>query len=155
MSDVGTGGGKNSRWMVLALVLTLGIVGCGGQSEVIGDNYTIFVQGGSLLPRGGEDALIEGTLTTRSGCVLLQMEGFDHAYPVIWPSGTSIASEDPLTLRLPSGVELTIGQAVNGGGGYHYTSSDQVDVDIPNECLSDLGEVAVFNPDAGLSVVER
>lgn len=143
-----------SRSTVLAVALALGVVGCGGQSEVSRGDYTIYVHGGSLLPRGGEDALIEGTLTTRNGCVLLQMVGFDHAYPVIWPSGTSIAGDDPLTLRLPSGDDLILGQAVSGGGGYHYTTSDQVDVDIPAQCLLESGEVAVFNPDARLTIIE-
>jgi hypothetical protein len=141
------------RSMVLAVVLTLGVVGCGGQSEVSRGGFTIFVHGGSLLPRGGEDALIEGTLTTGSECVLLQMVESGAAYPVIWPSGTSIAGDDPLTLRLPSGEELTVGRAVGGGGGFHQATSDRVDVDIPARCLPESGEVAVFNPDARLTIV--
>ena len=139
---------------VLGLVLALALVGCGGQSEVSGDDYTIFVHGGSLLPRGGEHALIEGTLATRDGCVLLEQEGFDIAYPVVWPSGTSIVREDPLTLELPSGEELAVGQAVSGGGGNHDSSSGRVEVDIPAECVPETGEVAVFNPDDDPSVVE-
>lgn len=141
------------RYVVLVLALTLALAGCGGQSEVGGDDYTIFVHGGSLLPRGGEDALVEGMLTTRDECVLLEhIEGFDIAYPVVWPSGTSITNEDPLTLKLPSGAELTIGQMVSGGGGYHQASSVQIEVSIPGECIPETGEVAVFNPDADVSV---
>lgn len=67
---------------------------------------------------------------------------------------TSIAREDPLTLKLPSGEELAVGQAVSGGGGYLHSSSDEVKVDIPAECIPETGEVAVFNPDADLSVVK-
>lgn len=149
---------RDRRWrrrsMVLAVVVACGVVACGGQSEVNRGDYTIFVHGGSLLPRGGDDALVVGTLTTWSGCVLLQMEGFDHAYPVIWPSGTSIAGDDPLTLRLPSGEELTVGQAVSGGGGYYQATSDQVDVDIPAQCLPESGEVAIFNPDGRLTIID-
>jgi hypothetical protein len=74
---------------------------------------------GSLLPRGGEDALVQGTLATRNGCVVLAQTGSDIAYPVIWPSDTSIADEDPLTLLLSSGAPLPLGQAVTGSGGYH------------------------------------
>jgi hypothetical protein len=37
------------RSMVVAVVLTLGVVGCGGQSEVSRGGFTIFVHGGSLL----------------------------------------------------------------------------------------------------------
>ncbi len=140
--------------VVLGLVSALALVSCGGQSEVSGDDYTIFVHDASLLPRGGTDAEVVGTLATRDGCVLLEQEGFDIAYPVVWPSGTSIAREDPLTLKLPSGEELAVGQAVSGGGGYFHSSSDEVKVDIPAECIPETGEVAVFNPDADLSVVK-
>lgn len=145
-----------NRNVVLVLVLALALAGCGGQSEVTGDDYTIFIHGGSLLPRGGDDALVEGTLTTRDGCVLLEhLEGFEIAYPVVWPSGTSIISEEPLTLKLPSGEEPIVGQVVSGGGGYHQASSVQVEVSIPAGCVDETGQVAVFNPDADLSVGER
>lgn len=93
-------------------------------------------------------------MALRDGCVLLEQEEFAIAYPVIWPSGTSIVSDDPLTLELASGEELAVGQAVSGGGGYPYASSDQVEVDIPAECLPETDEVAVFNPDADPAVLE-
>jgi hypothetical protein len=117
-------------------------------------DYTIYVHGGSLLARGGEGALVEGVLVGRDGCVLLEQEGFDIAYPVIWPAGTSIVNEDPLALELPSGEELTIGQTVRGGGGYHDVSSDSVEVDIPAACVPETDEVAVFNPDADPQVID-
>lgn len=142
------------RRMALGLVLVLALAACGGQSELSGGDHTIFVHDRSLAPRGGRDALVEGTLAIRGGCVVLEQDGFDIAYPVIWPSGTSIAGEDPLTLELPSGEELAVGQAVSGGGGYHDSSSAQVEVDIAAACVPETGEVAVFNPDAEPSVVE-
>lgn len=141
------------RYVVLVLVLALALAGCGGQSEVAGDDYTIFVHRASLLPSGGDDAIVEGALATQDGCILLEhLEGFDLAYPVVWPSGTSIISEEPLTLKLPSGEELIVGQVVSGGGGYHQASSVQVEVSIPAGCVDETGQVAVFNPDADLSV---
>jgi hypothetical protein len=142
----GRRGNGRLRFTAAALV-TLPLVACGGQATVSGSQHTIYVHGGSLLPRGGEDALIQGTLATRNGCVVLAQGESDVAYPVIWPSGTSIAGEAPLTLRLPSGVPLTLGQAVVGSGGYHDATSDRVTVDIPSECLPPTDEVAVFNPD--------
>ena len=140
--------------MLALVLLALALVGCGGQSEVRGDDYTIFVHGGSLLPRGGMDAEIEGTLTTRGACVLLQSSWSDIAFPVIWPAGTSIVSEHPLTLRLRSGEELTVGQVVSGAGGMLQASWEGVEVHIPAECLPESGEVAVFNPDDNVSVVQ-
>lgn len=145
----------SKRYVMLVLILPLALAGCGGQSEVAGDDYTIFVHGASLLPSGGTDALVEGKLATRDGCLLLEhLEGFDIAYPVVWPSGTAITTEEPLTLELPSGEELTVGQVVSGGGGYHQASSEHIEVSIPADCVPETGEVAVFNPDADLSVDE-
>lgn len=138
----------SGRWVVAAVLMAaFALAGCGGQSTVAGDTHTIFVHDRSLLPRGGEDAEIRGTLAIRDGCVLLAQEDVGVAYPVIWPSGTSIASEDPLALELPSGDELAVGQRVRGAGGYHDGASPSVEVDVPPECLPETGEVAVFNPD--------
>lgn len=110
------------------------------------------MHGGSLLPRGGDDALIEGTLAVREGCILLGLPGDPAAYPVVWPSGTSISNEDPLTLDLPGGDELGIGEVVSGGGGVHHVTSARVEVDIPARCLPGSEEVIVYNPDDDLSV---
>lgn len=141
------------EWIATVLVLSIALVACGGQSEQSEGDYSIYVHSRSLLPRGGNDALIEGTLTIRDGCVLLEHSGgFDIAYPVIWPSGTSISDSEPFTLRLPSAEELTVGQTVIGGGGYHDVLSDRINVSIPATCVPETGEVAVFNPDADLTI---
>lgn len=140
------------RWAPLGIVLALALIGCGGQSEVSRGGVTIFVHGDSVLPRGGEDGLIEGALVVRDGCVLLEREGSKDAYPIVWPSGTSISKEDPLTLKLPSGDHLKVGQTVSGAGGTHDALSDQVEVDLDAKCLPGTNEVLVFNPDAELTV---
>jgi hypothetical protein len=140
--------------VVLAFTLSLAVAGCGGHSEVSGGDYSIFVHDRALRG-GGDDALVSGRLAARNGCVLLEDVGVvDIAYPVIWPSGTSVYSEDPLTLRLDSAALITAGMIVSGGGGYHQASSESVEVAIPAECLPETGEVAVFNPDADLSMEE-
>lgn len=153
MADAKNGGGSVRRRIVLGLVLTLAFVGCGGQFEVKGDHHTIFVHGGSLLHGERRHALIEGTLVTRNGCVLLE-QARGIAQPVVWPSGTSIAGEDPLTLELPSGERLAVGQKVSGGGGYDDPWSDDLEADIPAKCVPETGGVAVFNADDHLTVVE-
>lgn len=138
--------------LVAATAATLVLVGCGGgQTQRSLGDFTIYVHRGSMLPRGGEDALIQGKLTTDEGCVLLEHETGD-AYPVVWPSGTSIIDDDPLTLRLPSGDRLEVGQTVSGGGGGHDATSEQVEVDVDEGCLRDSGSVMVFNPDEKLTV---
>jgi hypothetical protein len=128
----------------LAAVLVV-LASCAGQRAVESGDYTIYVHGSSLLPRGGLDALIEGTLALHDGCVVLESEDKEVWYPVVWPAGTSIASSDPFVISLPSGVELAIGEKVSGGGG--YLKPESVEVEIPRECLPETNEIAVFNPD--------
>lgn len=136
------------RWFLgplrLVVVLVL-LTSCGGQRGVESGDYTIYVQGQSLIPRGGLDAQIEGTLALHDGCVVVESEETGAWYPVVWPAGTSIASDDPLAIRLPSGVELALGEKVTGSGGYHQPA--RVEADIPQECLPETNEIAVFNPD--------
>lgn len=129
---------------VVALLVVL--VGCSGHRVVESGGHTIYVHGGSLLPRGGMEALVEGTLGLHDGCVVLAWQDEDLWYPVVWPAGTSIASSDPFVIGLASGVEVAVGDEVSGGGG--YLSPADIEVDIPDTCVPESGEVAVFNPDA-------
>lgn len=131
------------------------LAGCAnGQRTISVGEHTVYVHGDALLPRGGEDALIEGKLVIRDDCVLLEQG--EVALPTIWPSGTRIAQESPFILRLPSGEYLEVGQRVSGGGGYHPSSSEQVDVDIDSSCLvhaePGTDSVVVFNPDGQLTI---
>lgn len=146
--------GRFSRVWLLATASALVLAGCsGGQSEKSVGEFTIYVHGGSILPRGGSDALLEGELVVRDGCVLL--DG-GEVKPVVWPTGTSIADEDPFTLELRSGDRLEVGQRVSGSGGTHAANSEQVEVDINAECFAGDGpggdSVMVFNPDQELTV---
>ena len=150
--------GVRRRWpcAASAIVLATVLAGCGdgGQSEVTRGPYTIYVHDDSLFPRGGNDALVGGTLITRGGCVLVGDEN-GAVYPVVWPSGTSIVDDDPLTLELGSGDQLTVGASVSGGGGTidpAEGSGSEVKVDIAQDCRSASGEVVVFNPDADVDV---
>lgn len=145
---------KRARvWGALLATGVLVLAGCGAsdQTEVSRGPYTIYIHGDSLLPRGGDDALIQGTVVTRNGCVLLGF-GDGAAYPVIWPSGTVIADDDPLTLTLRSGEQVIVGSEVSGGGGSHNLDSPMVTVDIADECRSTTGEVLIFNPDGNIDL---
>jgi hypothetical protein len=146
--------GKRVAVGVAVLVVVLLLVGLlvgrgGGQSEVSRGDFTIYVHDDALLPRGGWDALVGGVLVVRDRCVLLGGEGGDpdEAKPVVWPSGTRISDDDPLTIELPSGAHLEVGQTVSGGGGVFDAASETVEVKIDPRCLSDTNEVVVFNPD--------
>lgn len=141
--------------LAILVVAAIFLLGCAsGQSALSAGELIIYVHGNSLLPRGGEDALIEGELAVRGKCVVLKQG--EVMQPVIWPSGTRIAQESPLTLKLPSNEFLEVGQQISGGGGYHRSGSEQVSVDIDNECLIDGGthaqSVAVFNPDGEIAI---
>jgi hypothetical protein len=113
---------------------------CSGYSEVHSGGHTIYVHTG--WSGGGMDAQVTGELQVRDGCVVLAHEN-DAWYPVVWPSGTTIATSDPLVVRLPSGDELAVGDEVIGGGG--YLQPGRLEVDIPEDCLPPTREVAVFN----------
>lgn len=130
-----------TRLVLAALVVAL--AACGGQRSVTTGDHTIWVHGPSLVPPGGMDAVVEGALALREGCVVLEGPDGQSWYPVVWPSGTRIDSTDPLVLALPSGDDLALGAAVTGGGGYLQPAS--MDVEIPASCLPATGEVAVFN----------
>lgn len=143
---------------VATLLLAGLITACGGVSEqrveidgqrdevtdqLIGDDgLRFFVHGRTILPSGGMDALVSGALAAADGCVLLEQG--EGRYPVVWPSGTSVAGTDPLVIELPSGDQVHLGDEVGGGGG--YLSADRLGIDVPDECLNEYGEVAVFNP---------
>lgn len=137
--------------LLAAGVLVLAGCGASDQTEATRGPYAIYVHGDSLLPRGGDDALIVGTVVTRDGCVLLG-SGDGATYPVIWPSGTVITDDDPFTLTLRSGEQVIVGTEVSGGGGSHNVDSPMVTVDITNECRSVTGEVVIFNPDGDIDV---
>jgi hypothetical protein len=133
--------------IVLVAASLLALLSCSGpaQRAVESGEYTIYVHSGSLLPRGGTDAIVGGLLAVRDGCVVLEWPDGSHWYPVIWPSGTRIASTDPFVVRLPSGERLAVGEKVRGSGG--YTRRETLEVDIPTRCLGGTQQVAVFNPD--------
>jgi hypothetical protein len=141
------------RFAMLAAMMMV-LAGCGGgiNGQTVGDgDLHFFVHGGGLLPRGGQDAEVGGTLTTGDGCVMLDQDG--NRFPVVWPRGTSVEATDPLVIELPSGEQLREGDQVSGGGGYPY--ADALDIEVPEACLNEWGELAVFNPDDDPEVVAR
>lgn len=142
--------------MIVALVLSASVSGCGGgQSVTTQGSASLLVHDGSLLPRGGVDALIAGTLTVKNGCVgLASPDAPDRVVAAIWPSGTELVDDDPLSVRLPSGALVAEGQTVKGTGGYSRPDSADVTLDLPEECDLNADEIAVFNPDDNPSVVD-
>ena len=121
------------------------LAGCGGISDhTIGtDDMHFYTHSRTLRPAsGGMAAEVTGALTVADGCILLEQDG--SRYPVVWPRGTTVAETDPVVIELPSGAQLSLGGQVRGGGG--YLKADALDIEVPETCLNEWSEVAVFNP---------
>lgn len=142
---MGYGANHRIRVAVVATVMAGLLTACGGVNEqrVGDDDLRFFVHGKTILPSGGMDALVVGTFATANGCVLL--EAGETKYPVVWPSGTTVAGTDPLVIKLPSGEHVRLGDQLEGGGG--YLKAEQLGIDVPRACLNEYGEIAVFNSD--------
>lgn len=130
----------------VALVLALLPGACTAGVEkpaAAGRDGVLFWVHGSAGSGGGEDALVEGVVAVDdAGCLHLDADG--GPYPTIWPHGTELVGTQPVQLRLRDGTEISLGDRVQGGGGYHH-AVDYPELGIPDDCLNRYGEVARFN----------
>jgi hypothetical protein len=143
-SDAGASQDLRRRFAITGTLAALMVVlaACGGiDQRAVGDDGLAFFVHGLQMSSGGMDAMVLGTLTTADGCVLLDQDG--NRFPVVWPHGTSVEATDPLIIELPSGEQLREGEQVSGGGG--YLKAETLDIDVPEACLNESDEVAVFN----------
>ncbi|GAA2089218.1 hypothetical protein IDH50_16000 [Aeromicrobium tamlense] len=116
-----------------ALLIALALAGCGGKEITAGDATVLVGERSS----SGADALGGGTLELVGGCL-----GADGIV-VIWPVGTDVVDEDPLTIDIPHLGELSLGDRVEVPGGMVLEhSSDTVPpgplsiagVTVPESC---------------------
>ena len=94
--------------VVAAMCLALG--GCGsGRGEVVQAEGLAILVG----EKSGDaaDALLSGTLADVSGCL-----GVDDTV-VVWPHGTKVVEEHPLTVAVPGLGRVGLGDQVKLGGG--------------------------------------
>lgn len=110
-----------SRMPLVAVVSTAGLTflsGCGGAGEVIatGDDIVLV----SERTGDGMDAMGGGRLEMVGGCL-----GASGAV-IVWPHGTEVVSDDPLTVDIPDYGTFTVGDEVRVGGGYvvEHSSND-------------------------------
>ena len=119
---------------VSAAGLTL-LSGCGGAGEVIatGDDVVLV----SERTGDGMDAMGGGRLEMVGGCL-----GADGVV-IVWPHGTEVVGDDPLTVDIPDYGTFTVGDEVRVGGGYVLEhSSDDIEpgpyqiagVTVPEAC---------------------
>jgi hypothetical protein len=106
---------------------------CGGQAITAGD-VTVLV---AERADGGMDAQGGGRLEVVGGCL-----GASGAV-VVWPHGTEVVSEEPLTIAIPDFGTVAIGDEVRVGGGFVLEhSSDDIEpgphetggVTVPAQC---------------------
>ena len=109
------------------------LAGCGGQVIPAGD-VTVLV---SKFPSGGMDAQGGGRLEVLGGCL-----GASGSV-IVWPHGTRVVDDDPLTIEVPDNGTFGRGDEVQLGGGWVLEhSSDDVEpgpyevggVTVPAEC---------------------
>lgn len=84
------------------------LAGCGG--EVMTASGTTVLVGAPS--RSGMDALGGGTLEVVGGC--LGASG----YVIVWPHGTDVVDEDPLTVDVPGVGRVALGEEFQVGGGF-------------------------------------
>jgi hypothetical protein len=129
---------RRSPWViggvvVLALVVLLGVRSCSG--KVIDAGGVKVLAAG--YQSGGSDALGGGTLEVVGDC--LGADGDVY----VFPKGTEVVDEEPLTLDIPGFGEVSLGEEFDVGGGWAVEhSSDDVEpgsieiggVTVPAEC---------------------
>lgn len=127
-----------SPWVIVGVaVLVLGVLfgvrGCSGKVIDAG-GVTVLIAG---YPSHGSDALGGGTLEVVGGC--LGADGDVY----VFPQGTDVVDEEPLTLDIPGSGEVSLGEEFDVGGGWAVEhSSDDVEpgaieiggVTVPAEC---------------------
>lgn len=85
----------------------------------------------------GDDALLAGKLSDVGGC--LGIEGF----AVVWPNGTRVSDEGPLSLTVPGQPKVGMGERIEVGGGVLFEANEQepkdysiAGVSIPARCVA-------------------
>ena len=111
--------------LVAGLMICTGLTGCAGKVIVAGE-VSVLV---SERATSGMDALGGGRLDVVGGCL-----GAGGTV-IVWPHGTKVVNEDPLTIEIPDNGTFTLGEEVRVGGGYVLEHS-------PGEGAADSFEVA-------------
>lgn len=63
------------------------------------------------------DALLKGQLAVVNGCLGVERSKAPaRAYVVVWPDGTEILDEEPLTVALEDGSRFSVGDQIDLGG---------------------------------------
>lgn len=129
---------RTSPWLIagaiaVALVVVFGVRGCSGK-VIDADGVKVLTAG---YQSGGSDALGGGTLEVVGDCLGA------HGDVYVFPQGTEVIDEEPLTIDIPGVGEVSLGEEFDVGGGWAIEhSSDEVEpgpieiggVTVPTEC---------------------
>ncbi|WP_346619928.1 hypothetical protein [Blastococcus montanus] len=85
------------------------LVACGGGEAVSAGDVTVLV---SEPADAGMDALGGGRLEVVGGCLGA------GGYVIVWPSGTEVVNDDPLTIDIPGQGTYGLGDEVEVAGGF-------------------------------------
>jgi hypothetical protein len=108
-------------------LVALALAACGGGAETLeaADGTQVFV---GRSESSGADALLEGPLAVLDGCL-----GAGEQV-VVWPNGTKVVDDDPLTVTVPGNRgELRVGDQVRVGGGVAVEPSSSGSASDPLE----------------------
>lgn len=100
------------------------LTACGGGQVIAAGDVTVLV---SERPDAGMDALGGGSLEVVGGCL-----GASGSV-IVWPHGTGVVQDDPLTIEIPGYGTFALGDEVRVGGGYvlEHTSGNVEPGDHP------------------------
>jgi hypothetical protein len=120
------------RSVVVLATCTVLLASCGGDAQTItSDGVTVLV---SARVDGGMAALLPGTVGVVGGCL-----GVDDVV-VVWPHGTEVVDEDPLTVDVPGSGGVGLGDEVALGGGHVLEH-------IPDDAPAEAWVGRTFDPD--------
>lgn len=135
---------RSTVGLVLVALSWPSLTSCSGQDEPADEAVTLTAEDGTLVfvSAPGDDgmtALTEGPLQVENGCLGIA------DFAVIWPSGTSVSDQQPLTIDVPGIGATRLGDTIAIGGGFVYEptsdgppSEQSIDVggaDVPTKCL--------------------
>ena len=119
--------------LLAVLAVTAALGGCGGEVIRAGDATVLVAE----RAEAGMDALGGGRLEVVGGCL-----GAD-GYVIVWPYGTEVVADDPLTVSIPGHGTAALGDHVEVSGGFvlEHTSGrvepgplEVAGVTVPAEC---------------------
>lgn len=114
--------------LVAAALLT---AACGGEAGTVTAAGVRVLVGESTSE--GMDALLTGRLADVGGCLGIEPDETGDAMAVVWPHGTEVVDDAPLTIEVPDDGRYAIGDTVSLAGGT-VAGGEVGGLPLPPEC---------------------